>query len=63
MGLKIDDLDPEVMKKLGLTKSRKQSFKAEDERKHAIKVLNVMSELTQSQRHRVLKRAEKLNNV
>lgn len=38
-------------------------FKVEHERQYAIKVLNVMSNLTQLQRHRVLQRAIKLNKV
>ena len=38
-------------------------FKVEHERQYAIKVLNVMSNLTQLQRHRVLQRAIKLNIV
>ena len=45
------------------TKPRTYDFNVEQERQYAIKVLNVISNLTQLQRHRVLQRAIKLNKV
>ena len=61
MGLNIEDLDPETLKKIGLSKPRKYTFLAEHERQYAIKVLNVISALKQSERDRVLRRAIKMN--
>ena len=61
MGLSIEDLDKETLAKMGLTKPRQYKFNAENERQFAIKVLAVMTNLTQSQRQRVLKRACSMN--
>lgn len=61
MSLNIEDLDPETLKKIGLSKPRKYTFLAEHERQYAIKVLNVISALKQSERDRVLRRAIKMN--
>lgn len=61
MSLNIEDLDAETIKKLGLSKPRKFTFLAEHERQYAIKVLNVISNLKQSERDRVLRRAMKMN--
>jgi len=61
MSLNIEDLDAETLKKLGLSKPRKFTFLAEHERQYAIKVLNVISNLKQSERDRVLRRAMKMN--
>lgn len=61
MSLNIEDLDSETLKKLGLSKPRKFTFLAEHERQYAIKVLNVISNLKQSERDRVLRRAMKMN--
>lgn len=63
MSLSIDDLDPETLKKLGLSKPRRFTFLAEHERQFAIKVLNVISGLKQSERDRVLRRALKMNEA
>lgn len=63
MGLNVDDLDPETLKKLGLKKERNKTFYAEDEKKFAIKVLNVMTCLTQKERNRVLRRAITMNDA
>ena len=60
--LNINDLTPDVLKQLGLKKPRTKTFTAENERSLAIKVLNVISELKQSERCRVLKRASSMNN-
>lgn len=61
MSLNIEDLDAETIKKLGLSKPKKYTFLAEHERQYAIKVLNVISNLKQSERDRVLRRAMKMN--
>lgn len=63
MTLNIEDLDPETIKKLGLSKPKKFTFLAEHERQYAIKVLNVVSGLKQTERDRVLRRAMKMNEV
>ena len=48
MTLNLADLDPETVKKLGLSKPKKFTFLAEHERQYAIKVLNVISNLKQN---------------
>lgn len=63
MSLNIEDLDAETLKKLGLSKPRRFTFLAEHERQFAIKVLNVISGLKQSERDRVLRRALKMNEA
>ena len=60
--MNIEELDSETLKKLGLKKPRTKTFTAQHERRYAIKVLNVISELKQSERCRVLKRASSMNN-
>ena len=45
------------------TKPRTYDFNVEQERQYAIKVLNVISNLNQRQRERVLHRASLLNKV
>ncbi len=45
------------------TKPRTYDFNVEQERQYAIKVLNVISNLNQKQRERVLHRASLLNKV
>mgnify|MGYP003134340464 CR=1 FL=1 len=61
--MNINDLDQDTLKKLGLQKPRNYSFTAEHERKYAIKVLAVISELKQKERARVLKRSIQMNNI
>lgn len=61
--MNIDELDPETIKKLGLSKPKKHTFLAEHERQFAIKVLNVISNIKQSERSRVLRRALKMNEA
>ena len=63
MTLNIEELDAETIKKLGLSKPKKYTFLVEHERQYAIKVLNVISSLKQSERDRVLKRAMKMNET
>jgi len=60
--MNIDELNPETLKKLGFKKPRTKTFTAENERSYAIKVLNVIADLKQSERCRVLKRALLMNN-
>ena len=60
--MNINELDSETLKKLGLKKPRTKTFTAENERSYSIKVLNVIAELKQSERCRVLKRALSMNN-
>ena len=61
--MNIEELDLETLKKLGLKKPRIKTFTAQHERRFAIKVLNVISELSQSERNRVLRRAIQMNDV
>ena len=63
MSVNIEELDAETIKKLGLSKPKKYTFLAEHERQYAIKVLNVISSLKQSERDRVLRRAMKMNET
>ena len=71
MSLNINDLDSETLQKLGLVqehksinrKPRVQAFTKEQVRQNAIKVLAVVSGLSQSERERVLNHAIKLNSV
>jgi len=60
--MNINELNPETLKKLGLKKPRIKTFTAENERSYAIKVLNVIADLKQSERCRILKRASSMNN-
>tara|TARA_R110000796_G_scaffold197621_1_gene313935 strand:- start:227 stop:412 length:186 start_codon:yes stop_codon:yes gene_type:complete len=60
--MNIDDLDSETLKRLGLKKPRTKTFTAENERSFSIKVLNVIADLKQSERNRVLKRATAMNS-
>ena len=61
--MNIDELDQDTLKKLGLKKPRTKTFTAEHERRFAIKVLNVIQELSQNERARVLRRTIQMNNV
>ena len=61
--MRIEELDSDTLKKLRLSKPRQKKFTAEHERQFAIKALNLLSTLTQSERARVLRRATTLNNV
>ena len=65
MSLKLDDLDPETLAKLGVKtpKPQAEKFTAEQERQHAIACMNQIRNLTQAQRGRVLRRALKMNGV
>jgi len=66
--LTINDLEPEVRKKVlaaaGKTRrSPNKTFTVEHERRYALRVLAEISDLSQSERARVLARATKVNNV
>jgi len=65
MSLKLDDLDPDTLAKLGIKKPKEkgEKFTAEQERQHAIACMNQIRSLTQAQRGRVLRRALKMNGV
>ena len=64
-GISIDTLPPDlqrqILKQVG--RSRKQNLKMNDIRSYALKVLNVISSLTPSERLRVLNHAVKVNEV
>lgn len=62
--MKIEDLNPDTLKQLGLKPPRKpRAFNAEDERRFALRALAGMADLTQAQRGRVLRRAQRINDV
>jgi hypothetical protein len=58
-----DELPPETRKRLGLRKSRQQTFTREQLRREAIGVLAQIRHLTADQRRRVLEHAAKVNDV
>jgi hypothetical protein len=58
------DLSPELRKKLGLPRrAGRRSMTMDDVRTAAIRVLNVIADLTPSERGRVLRHAQKVNDV
>lgn len=59
----VDDLDPEIRKKLGIRKPRKSQFTMNDVRSRSLEILAKMSDLTQEQRRRVLEHALKVNKA
>ena len=71
--MNISELDKKTAEKMGgdilaeykkaIRKPREQKFSKEQVRSNAIKVLAVVSGLTQSERERVLQHAAKLNSV
>lgn len=62
--LKLSDLTPELRVKVRERTGRKRMpFTAEHERRWAIRVLAVIADLSQSERHRVLRRATGINNA
>ena len=61
--MNVNELDQNYLKKLGIQKPRNYSFTAENERKYAIKILAVISDLKQKERARVLKRSIQINNI
>ncbi len=63
MTIKIDDLPAEVRKKLGVQKQKTKTFTAEHERRYALRVLALISDLKQSERDRVLRKAIAKNKV
>jgi hypothetical protein len=62
-GVHIDELPAEARRRLGLRKSRQQSFKREELRREALAVLAEIRHLTADQRRRVLEHALKVNDV
>lgn len=59
----IDDLPAEVKKQFGLEKQKKKTFTAEHERRYALRVLALISDLKQTERDRVLRKAIAKNKV
>jgi hypothetical protein len=62
-GVPASEYDRDAFKRLGLKLSKQFPFKAEDERQYAIKVLNVIAQLKQRERSRVLRRAITMNQA
>lgn len=66
-GVRLEDLDAETLERLGIeapAKPRKpRAFTAEHERRFALKILASIADLDQSQRARVLRRAQRINEV
>jgi hypothetical protein len=63
MSININEIDGETLKKLGIKKPRVKTFTAEMERQYAIKVLNVINDIKQGERARVLRRAITMNSI
>ena len=65
MSLNINDLNPETLEKLGLVPKEKRNytFKAEDVKRHAFRVMSVLDTLCVSERKRVLTHCIKLNDI
>jgi len=63
MPIHADDLPPELRKTLKIPAQRRSSFGMHDVRKHAIRVLSQIADLSQDQRRRVLDHAQKLNRI
>jgi len=67
MPLRLSDLDPEMITKLGLEKEvakpREYKFTKDQVRTNALNVMSVVSKLSQSERRRVLEHCLKLNDV
>ena len=62
MGVNVDELSPETLKRLGMTPVKKgKAFTKEDVRKHSLLVLAQVASLTQDQRRQVLTHALKVN--
>ena len=59
----VDELPAAARRRLGLRKSRQQSFKREELRREALGVLAGIRHLTADQRRRVLDHAIKVNEV
>ncbi len=59
----VNDLPPEVRKKIGVKRRAVRSMDLNTVRTYAIKVLAVIAELTPTERARVLRQAGKMNDV
>ncbi len=62
-GVHVDELPAAARKRLGLRRSRQQTFKREQLRSEALAVLAALKHLTADQRRRVLEHAIKVNEV
>lgn len=57
------NIPPELLKQLGLRKPRTTQFSKEHVRKHALRALATIAELSQEQRRRVLEHASRINKL
>jgi hypothetical protein len=62
-GVHVDELPAAARKRLGLRRSRQQSFRREDLRREVLGVLAGIRHLSVDQRRRVLEHALKVNDV
>ena len=63
MSIALEDLTPEQLNQLGVKLPRRHTFTKDEARSWSLKVLAVMSSLTQEQRRRVLEHAGKVNRL
>jgi hypothetical protein len=61
--LKVEDLPLAAQRKFGIKRPRKSEFSKEAVRTNALRVLDVIANLTQDQRRRVLEHAVKVNAI
>jgi hypothetical protein len=61
--INVNDLGPEVRRKLGVKKTRQTKFSAERVRGWSLRILGQMAGLTRQQRARVLRHALRVNKV
>jgi hypothetical protein len=61
-GIPLDELTPELRKRLGV-RTRRTTFDKEAVRRYAIRCLATIAELSQSDRRRVLEHALKVNKA
>ncbi len=57
------DLPAEVRRRLGVRKPRRATLPMDEVRSYAIRVMHVLADLTPAERARVLRQAQKLNDV
>lgn len=61
--INVEDLPPDVRKKLGLTIPRRRGLSKNDVRSYALRVLVAVAGLSPSERRRVLQHALKVNEL
>lgn len=59
----LNDLTPDQRKAMGIPKPREKKFSQEDVRSWALKILAAMAGLTREERNRVLRHANKVNQL